>query len=271
VLEAIVEDARIKQSLYQHLEPRMKPNAVLATNTSGIPMDTLSKGLKHPERLVGIHFFNPVAKMKLVEVIAGSSTSEDARKTAFALLTRIRKLPLPVKSTPGFLVNRVLMPYLMEAVHMVEEGIPAQDIDRAALDFGMPMGPIALADKVGLDICLAVARDLSEVTGDTVPDFLHSWVSEGRLGIKSGYGFYRYAHGRAIVPKVRSDAQTLVRLRARLIERLVQEAKRCLKEGVVADAELLDAGMVFGAGFAPFRGGVMKYVEDKEAGIEIAI
>jgi len=263
VLEAIVENLGIKQSFYQSIEPKMKKGAVLATNTSGIPMDELATALKTPARLVGIHFFNPVAKMKLVEVIAGKRTTKKTLAMAYGFVTQIRKLPLPVKSSPGFLVNRILMPYLMEAVHMVDEGKPAEGIDKAALDFGMPMGPIALADKVGLDICLAVAQDLADVTGDKVPEFLETWVNDGRLGIKSGHGFYHYQKGKAVL----SDAQLLAVekqvITDRLINRMVNEAKACLEEGVVEDADLLDAGMVFGAGFAPFRGGVMKYAADE--------
>ncbi|MDQ6984293.1 MAG: 3-hydroxyacyl-CoA dehydrogenase family protein, partial [Ghiorsea sp.] len=266
VLEAIVENLEIKQSLYQSLEPNMKQGAVLATNTSGIPIDELASVLKQPERLIGIHFFNPVAKMKLVEVIAGQQTSDATQNTAYGFVTQIRKLPLPVKSSPGFLVNRILMPYLMEAVNMVDEGKQAEAIDKAATDFGMPMGPIALADTVGLDICLAVAQDLADVTGDQVPEFLQTWVKEGRLGKKSGQGFYRYNQGKAVTAQVNISAQAQQGITDRLISRIVNEAQKCLKEAVVEDADLLDAGMVFGTGLAPFRGGVMKYIQDKEEG-----
>jgi len=263
VLEAIVENLEIKQSLYQSIEPHMKKGAVLATNTSGIPIDDLAKVLKTPSRLVGIHFFNPVAQMKLVETIAGEKTTKKTLDVAHAFVTQIRKLPLPVKSSPGFLVNRILMPYLMEAVHMVDEGKQAEAIDQAALDFGMPMGPIALADKVGLDICLAVAQDLSPTTGDTVPEFLQQWVDSGRLGIKSGHGFYRYNKGKPVLDKVSVSAAEKQLISDRLMMRIVNEAKLCLDEGVVEDADLLDAGMVFGTGFAPFRGGVMQYAKDE--------
>ncbi|MDQ7002144.1 MAG: 3-hydroxyacyl-CoA dehydrogenase family protein, partial [Ghiorsea sp.] len=194
---------------------------------------------------------------------------EATQAVAYGLVTQIRKLPLPVKSSPGFLVNRILMPYLMEAVHMVDEGKQAEAIDQAATDFGMPMGPIALADQVGLDVCLAVAQDLSGVTGDDVPEFLQAWVKQGRLGKKSGHGFYRYQKGKAATVKVEVSSLELRNIQDRLIERLVNEAQKCLQEGVVADADLLDAGMVFGTGFAPFRGGVMKYIQDKEAGKEM--
>jgi len=262
VLEAIVENLEIKQSLYKAIEPKMKQGAVLATNTSGIPIDELATVLEMPERLIGIHFFNPVAQMKLVETIAGKATSQQTVDVAHAFVTQIRKLPLPVKSSPGFLVNRILMPYLMEAVTMVEEGKSPESIDKSALDFGMPMGPVALADKVGLDVCLAVAQDLSATTGDEVPDFLKQWVKEGRLGVKSGHGFYTYEKGKAVHAKdaVQSGQADITE---RLVMRIVNEAKLCLEEGVVADADLLDAGMVFGTGFAPFRGGVMRYASEE--------
>jgi len=266
VLEAIVENLEIKQSLYQSIEPKMKQGAVLATNTSGIPMDDLATVLTAPERLVGIHFFNPVAKMKLVETIAGKKTTKETLDIAHSFVTQIRKLPLPVKSSPGFLVNRILMPYLMEAVTMVDEGKQAEAIDKAATDFGMPMGPITLADTVGLDICLAVAQDLADVTGDKVPKFLQTWVEQGRLGKKSGQGFYQYNKGKPVMSKANVSSKEQQEITDRLITRIVDEAKRCLDEGVVEDADLLDAGMVFGTGFAPFRGGVMKYIKDKEAG-----
>jgi len=209
--------------------------------------------------LLGMHFFNPVSKMKLVEIVAGEKTDTASLERAFAFVTKIRRLPLPVKSAPGFLVNRILMPYLMEAIRMVVEGISPQAIDKAALDFGMPMGPVTLADKVGLDVCLAVAKDLEKISDDVVPEFLQTWVSEGRLGMKSGQGFYTYNKGKA--QGALSTSSEHGDIQHRLIMRMLNEAVRCLDEGIVADSELLDAGMVFGTGFAPFRGGVMAYIE----------
>jgi len=259
IVEAIVENLDIKQGLYKSLEPRMKKDAILATNTSGIPIDELALVLKKPERLLGMHFFNPVSKMKLVEIVAGEKTDTASLERAFAFVTKIRRLPLPVKSAPGFLVNRILMPYLMEAIRMVVEGISPQAIDKAALDFGMHMGPVTLADKVGLDVCLAVAKDLEKISDDVVPEFLQTWVSEGRLGMKSGQGFYTYNKGKA--QGALSTSSEHGDIQHRLIMRMLNEAVRCLDEGIVADSELLDAGMVFGTGFAPFRGGVMAYIE----------
>ncbi len=264
VLEVIIEDLDIKRALYREIEPRMRPDAILATNTSSIPIDQLAEGLSRPERIVGIHFFNPVAKMKLVEVVAGSISSDKSLQGAAGFVTQIRRLPLPVKSSPGFLVNRILMPYLMESVQMVGEGITPDEIDRIALEFGMPMGPIELADTVGLDVCVAVARELSEVTGDKVPSQLLQWVEEGRLGRKSGHGFYRYKKGQRVDKRDNggSSGESALIL-DRMVLRIVNEALRCLDEGVVESGDLLDAGMVFGTGFAPFRGGVIQYIRQR--------
>ncbi len=262
VLEVIVEDLQIKRALFQEIEPKLHPSAVLATNTSSIPLEQLSEGLADPQRLVGIHFFNPVAKMKLVEVVSGKETSPVVAARAAALVNQIGRLPLPVRSASGFLVNRILMPYLMESVQMVEEGVPPELIDRVALRFGMPMGPIELADRVGLDICVAVGDELAGVTGDVVPQRLQQWVESGRLGAKSGHGFYRYQQGKAVRHKEMADSPLdPLLIEERMVLRMVNEAVRCLREGVVEDSDLLDAGMVFGTGFAPFRGGVMAYIE----------
>ena len=261
VIEAIFEDADAKRGLYAELEPRMREDALLATNTSSIPLAELRRDLTRPERLLGLHFFNPVAKMPLLEVVHDKATDAAALQQGLAFARHIDKLPLPVRSSPGFLVNRVLMPYLIEAVHLLEEGQPAPVVDRAALDFGMPMGPVELADTVGLDICLSVARKLAPVTGDTVPERLTAMVEAGHLGRKSGQGFYIWRKGRAVKPKVKMPPpQQRQELAERMILRLVNESVACLREGVVADADLLDAGVIFGTGFAPFRGGPMEYV-----------
>ena len=172
IIEAISEKLEIKQALYKQLEPQMKPDAILATNTSSLPLDDLNTVLKNPERLVGIHFFNPVAMMQLVEVVYGEKTDPKVVDNAISFVRSIDRLPLPVKSKPGFLVNRVLMPYIMEAVALMQEGVSAPTIDKAAVKFGMPMGPIELADTVGLDICLSVADILAGHYGEKVPDNL---------------------------------------------------------------------------------------------------
>ena len=168
VIEAIFEDAEVKCNLYKEIEPKLKRTAIIATNTSSIPLEQLTGSLKKPDRLVGLHFFNPVAQMPLVEIVVGEKTSKKAQQVAAILTKKIKKLPLPVTSTPGFLVNRILMPYLTEAVTLFEEGVPITVIDKIALGFGMPMGPIELADTVGLDICLHVAENLAESMPITV-------------------------------------------------------------------------------------------------------
>ncbi len=261
VIEAIFEDVDAKQALYKEVEPQLKKDAVLATNTSSIPLEVLSQSLSKPGRLVGLHFFNPVAKMQLVEIVRGAQTSDKAVKQASAFCRHIDRLPLPVKSAPGFLVNRVLMPYLLEAVTLEEEGVPATVIDKAALDFGMPMGPIELADTVGLDICLSVARILSQQLDVPVPGRLEQLVSAGRLGRKSGEGFYRYTDGKKVFGGDNKEYAAPADVTDRMMMRFLNEAVACLRETIVDDADLLDGGVIFGTGFAPFRGGPMHYIE----------
>ncbi|MDH5423945.1 MAG: 3-hydroxyacyl-CoA dehydrogenase NAD-binding domain-containing protein [Gammaproteobacteria bacterium] len=261
IIEAIFENSDIKKELYQRIEPRMKKDAILVTNTSSIPLETLSTCLKKPGRLVGLHFFNPVALMPLVEIVHGEQSDKKtlAKVSAFAL--HIDKLPLAVKSSPGFLVNRILMPYLLEAVVMYAEGIPAEAIDKAALDFGMPMGPIELADTVGLDVCLSVAQNLSQRYATAVPAQLEHMVKTGHLGKKNGKGFYPYKNGKPQKDKTASY-KSCENLQQRLILMLLNEATACLRDQVVENAELLDAGVIFGTGFAPFRGGPIQYIHD---------
>jgi 3-hydroxyacyl-CoA dehydrogenase/enoyl-CoA hydratase/3-hydroxybutyryl-CoA epimerase len=260
IIEAIVEKAETKQALFAELEGRASTEALLATNTSSIPLETIAEALRQRDRLVGLHFFNPVRRMPLVEVVIGRSSGRAAIARAHTFAARIERLPLPVKSGPGFLVNRVLTPYLLEAVTLHDEGIGAARIDRAATDFGMPMGPILLADTVGLDVCLAVAEVLSKTLDVQVPERLRELAAAGHLGAKSGRGFYRHEKGQAkpLDGGGRGRGER-GEIQDRLILRLLNEAVACLREGVVADADLLDAGMVFGTGFAPFRGGPMHY------------
>ena len=258
IIEAIFEDVDAKQAIYRDVEVRMKPDAVLATNTSSIPLETLATALKQPERLVGVHFFNPVAMMPLVEIVSSAQTSEQTQQQAIAFTQHIGKLPLPVKSSPGFLVNRILMPYLVEAFTLYDEGVAPEAIDKAAVDFGMPMGPVELADTVGLDICLSVAQNLSEAYGTAVPAGLNRFVDAKHLGKKSGRGFYAYKKGKPVQDKD-VDLGDQKMIQNRLVFRFLNEAAACLQEEIVADSDLLDAGIIFGTGFAPFRGGPMNY------------
>jgi len=260
IIEAVFENLAVKQNIFKMVEEKAKPNALIATNTSSIPLDEISLVMKNPERLVGIHFFNPVAKMELVEVVSSNKTTNEISHNACAFVNQIGRLPLPVRSSPGFLVNRVLMPYLMECVQLLNEGFKAEIIDNAALSFGMMMGPVELADTVGMDVCLAVAENLTSHFGGQVPEKLREMVKEQKLGRKTGEGFYRYKNGKAIKEKV-VNSTSLNEIQNRLILRMVNEAAACLREGVVADSDLLDAGMIFGTGFAPFRGGPMHYAK----------
>lgn len=261
VIEVIFENLEAKQNLFKALEQQIKPGAILATNTSSIPLDEINVVLKNPALLVGIHFFNPVAKMQLVEIVTGARTDIEIAKKATAFVRAIDKLPLPVVSSPGFLVNRALMPYLMEAMQLLDEGVPGAVIDQAALDFGMPMGPIELADTVGLDVCLSVAKNLIQHYGGAVSPKLAAMVEQGQLGRKTAKGFYVYKNGKAVKKTPADYAMDKNLISERLILRMINESVACLREGVVVDADLLDAGMVFGTGFAPFRGGPINYVK----------
>ncbi len=260
VIEAIVEKADAKRELLRSVESMVRPDTLLATNTSSIPLEVLGEVLRDPSRLVGLHFFNPVAQMQLVEIVRGKQTSESSLERARAFTVAIERLPLDVRSSPGFLVNRVLMPYLIEAMTLAQEGIAIEEIDQAATHFGMPMGPVLLADTVGLDICLSVAEMLSGPLGIAVPERLREAVARGDLGKKSGRGFYSY--DKSGKPRRRavhghSDAPVT----ERLILRMLNEAAACLREGVVSDPDAVDAGMVYGTGFAPYLGGPMRYAE----------
>jgi 3-hydroxyacyl-CoA dehydrogenase/enoyl-CoA hydratase/3-hydroxybutyryl-CoA epimerase len=254
IIEAIFENVEAKRSLFASLEKRAKPEAILATNTSSIPLEEIASALADPTRLVGLHFFNPVAKMMLVEIVIGRQTREVLVPLASAFVRQIDKLPLPVKSAPGFLVNRILAPYLMAAFRAVDDGLAPETIDEAALAFGMPMGPIELADTVGLDICVEVGKLLG---GDAAPPRrLTELVAAGNLGRKTGRGFYVWVEGK---PQKSAPGAMPPGLADRLVDPLVAEAKAALAERIVADADLVDAGAIFGTGFAPFRGGPLHY------------
>lgn len=263
IIEAIFEDVEVKRDLFKSIEPVVKPDAMIATNTSSIPLDEISSVLQQPARLVGLHFFNPVAMMPLVEIVQSPTTDQQIASKAAAFTRKIGRLPLPVTSTPGFLVNRILMPYLMEAVVLAEEGVPLKLIDDAATDFGMPMGPIELADSVGLDICLHVAKNLAQHMSVEVPERLQKLVDMGQLGKKSGQGFYRFKDGKAQKELPPKSYTAPVDIQDRLILRMLNEAVACLRDGVVASEDLADAGIVFGTGFAPFRGGPLHYIHNR--------
>ena len=254
VLEAIVEKAEVKRKVFAEVEPRMKPGALLASNTSSIPLQELASALADPTRLLGLHFFNPVAQMMLVEIVEGPQTSVAAMQRGMAFTRQVDKLPLPCKSAPGFLVNRVLSPYLLEAMLMVDEGIPPETIDAAAKDFGMPMGPIELADMVGLDIGWAVGQELAK-PGSPIPKKLQSLVEAKQFGKKTGKGFYTWVKGKAVKSSSGPGTVDLKALADRMVWPALNEAVACVREKIVADADLCDAGVIFGTGFAPHRGG----------------
>ncbi len=262
IIEAVVEDLAIKQKIFKMLESKAKPSAILATNTSSIPLDEINSVLQLPQRLVGIHFFNPVAKMMLVEVVQGQKTSKEVMDKAVGFVGKLDKLPLPVKSSPGFLVNRILMPYLLESMDLLNEGVPAPVIDKAMTSFGMPMGPITLADTVGLDVCLSVAKYLTQYFNTAIPPKLIQMVEQKKLGRKTGEGFYRYdKNGKQLKMEAPAYDKPLHEISDRLVLRMLNEAFACLREGVVQNGDLLDAGMIFGTGFAPFRGGPIHYAK----------
>jgi len=259
IIEAIVENAEVKRKLFAGLEPRMKPEAILASNTSSIPLQELSTVLKRPERLVGLHFFNPVPQMMLVEIVEGPQTSQAVMQAGMAFARQIDKLPLPCKSAPGFLVNRVLSPYLLEAMLMLDEGIPAETIDAAAKDFGMPMGPIELSDMVGLDIGWAVGQELAK-PGTPIPKKLQANIEAKNFGKKTGQGFYKWVRGKPVKMNAGTGTVDLKALADRMLAPALNEAVACLRERIVTDADLVDAGMIFGTGFAPSRGGPIETI-----------
>lgn len=261
VIEAIFEDLNAKRELYARLEPQMKPLAVLATNTSSIVIEQLAAKLAAPERLIGLHFFNPVARMPLIEVIHAERSQPHKVQAGLAFARQIDKLAIACRSSPGFLVNRVLMPYLSEAVRAAEEGVPLALIDRAAEDFGMPMGPIELADVVGLDVVMSVGKVFFQA-GAEVPHVLSIRYEQKKFGKKSGEGFYVWQDDKPQKPPA-AGRPAPADLQDRLMLLLVNEAVAVLRERIVEDADLIDAGVIFGAGFAPFRGGPIQYARTR--------
>ena len=259
IIEAIFENLEAKQSLYASLESKMKASALLVSNTSSIALNTLSEKLANPAHFAGLHYFNPVALMPLVEIVKHDKGSSETERRLAAFCRVIDKLPVPVAGTPGFLVNRILAPYMQEAIIAFSEGIPGRAIDKAALDFGMPMGPIELVDTVGLDVAASVGKIMAEFHGQAVPEAFK--VEDGKRGKKDGQGLYKWENGKAIKPELPKDYQAPADLQDRLVFALLNEAVSCLHQGVVADADLLDAGVIFGTGFAPFRGGPIAHIK----------
>ncbi len=269
VIEAIVEKLEVKQNLFKTLEGKLKRGAVLATNTSSIMIEEIARPLADPGRLIGIHFFNPVAQMPLVEVIAGASSREDEVAKGCMFVTAIDKFPLIVKSSPGFVVNRVLGPYMMQALQRVEHGEPKEKIDEAARAFGMPMGPIELADTVGLDVIAHVGKIMGMAQSGNK---LEQMVAAGKLGKKSGEGFYVWKDGKPdkAEPATPYDRFEMERLGRELVDPLIREAERVRDEKIVASADLVDAGIIFGTGFAPFRGGPLHFkANEQKSNVEV--
>jgi len=266
IIEAIFEDRDAKRELFAKVNKDAPREAIIATNTSAIPLAELADVLDDPSRLIGLHFFNPVAKMPLVEIVYDAKVSDaDRVNDGSSFATQIGKYALPVTSTPGFLVNRVLGPYMRNAMKMHREGVPKEALDKAAEKFGMPMGPVELADTVGLDVGLGVIKTLMGDDAGEERKVLEEMVEAGKLGKKSGEGFYRWKDGK---PQRQDDAHEghdLHKLADELMQPYFDECRSCLEDKVVEDADLLDAGMIFGTGFAPFRGGPMHYLESREA------
>jgi 3-hydroxyacyl-CoA dehydrogenase / enoyl-CoA hydratase / 3-hydroxybutyryl-CoA epimerase len=266
VIEAVPETLELKRKVYAATQLKMKPDAILATNTSSIPLEELRFGLRRADHFVCLHFFNPVSRMQLVEVVSHDQLSADALAKARAFIGRIDRLPAPVKSAPGFLVNRALTPYMLEALVMLTEGYKRETIDAAAESFGMPMGPIELADTVGLDICLHVAEMLKTSLDRPMPDVsqaLRTKVELGNLGRKTGKGFYEWKNGEAV--KDRDAPKPTQEMTDRLILPMLDVCVGCLREGIVADEDTVDGAMIFATGFAPFRGGPMHYARSRGA------
>jgi 3-hydroxyacyl-CoA dehydrogenase/enoyl-CoA hydratase/3-hydroxybutyryl-CoA epimerase len=265
IIEAIFENLEAKRELFAKLEAAARPGALLASNTSSLKLADIGANFKDPSRLVGIHFFNPVPQMMLVEVISSEKTGKDTAADAAAFVRQIDKLPLPVKDSPGFLVNRVLGPYMQNAFRMLDEGVKPETIDAAMEEFGMPMGPIELADTVGLDICLHAGKQLAKkgAGGHDIeaPQILLNKVALGQLGRKTGQGVYRWETGKPVKGRPGAYAQDMVDA---LVEPYLAEAQAVLAEGIVPDAELIDAGLIFGTGFAPFRGGPLNYLAGRK-------
>jgi 3-hydroxyacyl-CoA dehydrogenase/enoyl-CoA hydratase/3-hydroxybutyryl-CoA epimerase len=272
VIEAAVEKMDLKKQIFARLDDAAPPRTILATNTSALSITELAAAVKRPDRVAGIHFFNPVHKMQLVEVITGEQTSPDTAAAAVRFVQKIGKMPVLVRDSPGFLVNRILLPYLVEAGDLFAQGAAVAEIDAAMLDFGMPMGPLRLIDEVGLDVAEDVAATLaSSFPGHMhVPAVIARMLAAGLLGKKSGRGLYLHKRGNATPNPEASNFRDSspaasppgrMAMQRRMVLLMVNEAARCIEEKVVAEPADVDFGMIMGAGFAPFRGGPLRYVD----------
>jgi 3-hydroxyacyl-CoA dehydrogenase / enoyl-CoA hydratase / 3-hydroxybutyryl-CoA epimerase len=269
VIEAASEKIDMKKEIFRELSGKVGPKAILATNTSALPIGELAACTDSPGRVIGMHFFNPVSRMKLVEVVVGEKTSDETRERTLAFVRQIAKLPVVVRDSPGFLINRVLFPYLLEAVELFENGVDADKIDSALVEWGMPMGPLRLIDEIGVDIAVDIAATLAKTYGkrDQAPEILGKMLGAKMLGRKTGSGFYKY-EGKQQAPnetieqwRKSESSNEDVDLANRLVFLMVNEAARCLEEKVVASPEDADYGMILGTGFAPFRGGPLRFAE----------
>ncbi|MEX2499166.1 MAG: 3-hydroxyacyl-CoA dehydrogenase NAD-binding domain-containing protein [Wenzhouxiangellaceae bacterium] len=265
VVEAIFEDREAKRELFTKLKDELADHAVVATNTSAIPLGDLSDVFDDPNRLIGLHFFNPVAKMPLVEVVYDTNTDSDRVKDGSSFATQIDKYALPVTSTPGFLVNRVLVPYMFKAMTLHRDGTPKEALDKAAVQFGMPMGPVELVDTVGLDVGLGVIDTLLGEAAGEDRKVLETMVESGKKGKKTGEGFYKWEKGKPVRDDDAHKGHDLEKLAQELLQPYLDECLACLRDGVVENEDLLDAGMIFGTGFAPFRGGPVHYLNNTNA------
>jgi 3-hydroxyacyl-CoA dehydrogenase/enoyl-CoA hydratase/3-hydroxybutyryl-CoA epimerase len=272
VIEAAVENLDLKKKIFQRLDELVGDDTILATNTSALPVSELAAATRRPERVVGLHFFNPVHRMQLVEVVAARQTAPAVLQGALRFAQQLGKLPVVVRDSPGFLVNRILMPYLIEAGNLFEAGAKVQDLDEVMLDFGMPMGPMRLLDEVGLDVALHVAETLAGHFGDrlNIPACLRKMTGDGWLGRKRGGGFYLHDKSQTAKPNPRlanyvqsrkAGAITREELQERMVFLMVNESARCLEEQVVTEAADVDFGMIMGTGFAPFRGGPLRHAD----------
>ncbi len=273
IVEAIVENLDIKKTVFSELENYISEETIVVSNTSSLRINDMAVAFKHPQRFAGMHFFNPVHRMPLVEVIRGQSTSDEAVVTTFQLAKKLGKTPIVVADGPGFLVNRLLLPYMVEAISLLEEGHNLENLDKCMERFGMPMGPIELFDEVGIDVAYKVAKILSETMGDRMAesDLLEKMITDKRLGKKNSLGFYKYEGKKRVSDATITDYITIKNkteldhdeLVARMVYPMINEAARCLDEKIVSRPQDVDLGMIFGTGFAPFRGGLLNFADNE--------